>query len=144
MEKERLFALDYMRGLASLFVVYAHLITVASKDPNAPSRVLHSNIEGPLYKSFTMFDFIDKFAREIFFSQLGEIGVFIFFLISGFLIPLLFERYNKRSFLVNRFFRLYPTHIIVLFFSIFLIYLSTLIYGGTLSEFTPKSPPYSG
>jgi peptidoglycan/LPS O-acetylase OafA/YrhL len=39
---------------------------------------------------------------------IGEVGVALFFLISGFVIPMSLERYRPGRFLVGRFFRLYP------------------------------------
>ncbi len=40
----------------------------------------------------------------------GAFGVALFFLISGFVIPLSFQSYGRLDFLVARFFRIYPTY----------------------------------
>ena len=40
------------------------------------------------------------------------VGVGLFFLVSGFVIPFSFERYDRLGFLVARFFRLWPTYAI--------------------------------
>src|SRR3984885_1320777 len=40
--------------------------------------------------------------------NLGPFGVESLFLISGFMIPLSFQSYGRRDFLVARFFRIYP------------------------------------
>ncbi len=39
----------------------------------------------------------------------GALGVLLFFLVSGFVIPFSLEHRNLRGFFVRRFFRLYPT-----------------------------------
>jgi peptidoglycan/LPS O-acetylase OafA/YrhL len=59
--------------------------------------------------------------------NLGAFGVALFFLISGFVIPLSFQSYSRLEFLVARFFRIYPTYWIGLSAS-----LVVLVIGGRL------------
>ena len=78
----RLQSLDALRGVAVLFVVVQHFC------------------EGtiPAVRRFT--------ATQV---QFGQLGVTIFFLCSGFIIPAALERNSSlKSFGLNRFFRLYP------------------------------------
>jgi len=59
--------------------------------------------------------------------NLGAFGVALFFLISGFVIPLSFQSYGRLHFLVARFFRIYPTYWIGLSVS-----LVVLVIGGSI------------
>ena len=59
--------------------------------------------------------------------NLGAFGVALFFLISGFVIPLSFQSYGRLDFLIGRFFRIYPTYWIGLSAS-----LVVLMIGGSL------------
>ncbi|WP_233527592.1 acyltransferase [Serratia sp. PAMC26656] len=96
----RLEYVDSIRGFAALGVVIAHFIV-------------------PLYISSSSFfhDFFD----------LGKVGVVLFFIISGFIIPFSFKEKNGgvKAFLISRFFRLYPAYWVSLF--VFLI--SSLFIG---------------
>lgn len=83
-EGERLVFLDGLRGVAALAVLAQHLG------------------EGPFpaVQSFTTFD-----------VQVGQLGVTVFFLCSGFIIPSSLERHRSlRAFWVSRGFRLYPLY----------------------------------
>jgi peptidoglycan/LPS O-acetylase OafA/YrhL len=59
--------------------------------------------------------------------NLGAFGVALFFLISGFVIPLSFQSYGRLDFLIARFFRIYPTYWIGLTVS-----LAVLVIGGSI------------
>jgi peptidoglycan/LPS O-acetylase OafA/YrhL len=80
----RLAFLDGLRGIAILMVLLAHSIDSVV----------------PAFKSW----------QEAYF-QLGRAGVYLFFLCSGFIIPISIERHGSlRRFWVSRFFRLYPMY----------------------------------
>ncbi|CAI0934849.1 acyltransferase family protein [Serratia grimesii] len=96
----RLEYIDSIRGIAAISVVIAHFIV-------------------PIYG-------VDRFL----FSHLldiGKIGVVLFFIISGFIIPFSFKRNNGgvKAFLISRFFRLYPGY----WFSLFLFLVVSLFFG---------------
>lgn len=78
----RLIFLDALRGVAALAVLVRH----------AANPVLAALGRGPL-----PFDF-------------GQFGVLIFFLISGFVIPISLERTGIREFWIKHVFRLYPLY----------------------------------
>lgn len=84
MENMRLRHIDAMRGIACLLVLFIHFCEKTSLIENS------------------IFSYIDP----------GKIGVAMFFMISGFIIP--YSLGNRRSqtisFLVSRFFRLYPVY----------------------------------
>ncbi len=43
-------------------------------------------------------------------ASLGQFGVGLFFIISGFVIPLSLDRYDRKGFVISRLFRIYPTY----------------------------------
>jgi peptidoglycan/LPS O-acetylase OafA/YrhL len=82
---ERLAWLDALRGIAALCVVFDHL-TYSVLQP-----VRH-----------TVYQWSDP----------GQYGVFVFFLVSGYIVPASLERKGSiRSFWVSRVFRLYPLYL---------------------------------
>lgn len=84
----RLAWLDALRGLAVLFVVYEHL------GDNLLAEARHAT--DPLFPA-------------------GRVGVYLFFLVSGYIIPASLERKgNMRAFWVSRVFRLYPLYAVAL------------------------------
>lgn len=88
--------LDFLRALAALFVVYQHTSEIAIK--------LMSDTTGWEYRSIQFF---------IHTLGIGEIGVVLFFLISGFVIPFSLTPSVQnpiRRFAIHRFFRLYPAY----------------------------------
>jgi len=88
----RLAWLDAMRGFAALCVVFDHMGTLVLQRPHdLVYRVLDT----------------------------GQYGVFVFFLVSGYIIPASLERKGSvRGFWVSRAFRLYPLYIVALALSI--------------------------
>ena len=82
----RLSWLDALRGLAAMTVVYFHLKTLV-----------------PIPLPEHTWDWVD----------LGKCGVVLFFLISGYIIPMSLERHgNLRKFWISRGFRLYPAFLV--------------------------------
>lgn len=57
-------------------------------------------------------------------------GVNIFFLISGFVIPISLEKYSRSEFFKKRFFRLYPTYFIGFLVTIIMLVLSSLYFNN--------------
>lgn len=60
--------------------------------------------------------------------NLGCLGVSLFFLISGFVIPFSLDKYPPVKFLINRFFRIYPTYWVGLGIGIVCLYVNILLY----------------
>lgn len=90
----RLQSLDAIRGIAAIMVVIGHSIEQAIRflpEPS-PTRALLE-------------------ALFINYLNLGRVGVVAFFLLSGYVIPFSFSHQRPvRSFLIARFFRLYPAY----------------------------------
>ena len=97
-----------LRGLAALSVVTSHynsyffgsaaLIGAMANIP-PPVRVASSALEA-WHAFLLLFPFVG-----------GEFGVGLFFLISGFVIPMSLQKYDWRGFLVGRILRIYPTYV---------------------------------
>jgi peptidoglycan/LPS O-acetylase OafA/YrhL len=82
----RLAWLDVLRGLAALAVVFNHF-----------GYFLPSGVKNPVYQWINP----------------GDYGVFVFFLISGYIVPASLERKGSvRTFWVSRLFRLYPLYLL--------------------------------
>ena len=109
--KSRITVLDSLRGIAAISVLLFHYTTQYKKNfgLNIPSYV----------------DF-----------QYGHYGVQLFFVISGFVIFMSIQNAKSiKEFIINRFFRLYPTYWVCLIItSIVLISSQTTIFHFTLKE----------
>ena len=89
----RLEFITFLRGIAALFVCLDHgFLSIVSRNIESSGAVI---------------------ARFF-----GAFSVNIFFIISGFVILLSLKKYNFKTFLVNRIFRLYPLIVIVIPISI--------------------------
>ena len=95
---------DLLRGPAALIVVIAHLVLLYQADPALVARLtmasLPSAAPAPL-----------AYLPAGVLSGLGPFGVALFFLVSGFVIPLTLDRYAAGPFLVARALRIFPTYL---------------------------------
>src|SRR5580658_11088403 len=90
----RLAWLDLLRGIAALFVVFDHL-----------SYYVLQHVRAEVYNWF----------------DAGNYGVFVFFIISGYIVPASLERKGSvRTFWVSRLFRLYPLYLFAIGFAMLL------------------------
>lgn len=115
--QQRINFANYLRGMACCFVVIAHMITVFIS-PAVASRLTNM----PPYNGVLPTQIIPIYSVGI---NWAEIGVALFFLISGFVIPLSLQKYESCQFLVARFFRIVPTYVIGLSITII-----ALVIGG--------------
>ena len=101
----RLGWLDVLRGVAALCVVFDHL-----------SYYLLQHVKAEVYQWF----------------DLGDYGVFVFFLISGYIVPASLERKGSvRTFWVSRIFRLYPLYLLAVALAVVLF---AMHVGGLRGE----------
>ncbi len=106
----RLAWLDVLRGFAALFVVFDHL-----------SYDVLQGVRAAVYQWFGA----------------GSYGVFVFFMISGYIVPASLERKGSvRSFWVSRLFRLYPLYLLAvgLAVGLYLLHLGSLRGEGSHPE----------
>ncbi len=124
-ENKRIDFLDAIRGIACLLVMTQHIFE-------------------RLYREFAFFN--------LNYMSIGIMGVVSFFLVSGFVIPLSLEKSGSiKKFLTNRFFRIYPLYLFILFFTLmFLTFkgqkfsLSAVLLNATLLQEYLKQPVFVG
>jgi peptidoglycan/LPS O-acetylase OafA/YrhL len=92
---------DALRGIACLSVVCHHLVGQFLVQPGVVA--LYGLAQVPDGDALPVSNFFYR-------GGFGEFGVALFFLISGFVIPLSLERYGPRAFLIARCWRLVPTY----------------------------------
>jgi len=127
--KQKIVFADQLRVLAVFFVVLAHYFGVFWYDP----ALLHFTNIFPSTIDRKVPDFVAFVNTPSLLPHRnwGPLGVDIFFLISGFVIPISLERYNWKQFLVQRFLRLYPTYFVAFLFVAFLLLLSSYYFDNT-------------
>jgi peptidoglycan/LPS O-acetylase OafA/YrhL len=86
-ERPKIAFLEAVRGLAAMIVVVQHIAAA-------------------------QFPAFEDFSRT--FLDLGRVGVVAFFVVSGYVITLSLEHQSPRTFLIRRFFRLFPLYWLVL------------------------------
>ncbi|MDD3834987.1 MAG: acyltransferase [Sulfurimonas sp.] len=115
--------LDFVRVIAVMLVSFAHFTYTAHHRTDISgiknSTVIVESSEWALLLP-------DEFLSMYFSTYLGTIGVSLFFVTTGFLMPLMMQRYTRGEFFLNRVFRIYPT----LFVSVALTWGLVFWYGG--------------
>ena len=96
---------DFFRGWASVLVVISHLFGVFWVGQKGLGNLLGYPPLADIVLPNA--DFIIKY-KLIF----GQLGVALFFIVSGFVISFSLQKYNKIGFLANRFFRIYPVYVV--------------------------------
>jgi peptidoglycan/LPS O-acetylase OafA/YrhL len=114
--QKRLISLEYLRGVAALMVLYAHVIIVGITDPATPKTFLPfmpgTAIDQGSITGLSYYLYPEIWAHTIG-ASFGYIGVSLFFLISGFVIVGSIERLPPTKFLIGRFFRIIPACAVV-------------------------------
>ncbi len=136
---QKILALHYLRGIAALMVMAFHLIFWNAHQYSLGWEIsIGNNLDLPIV-GVEYSDSLMKywspiiFLKKIFYLpdlSVGAVGVAIFFLITGFVIPLAIDRYkmNSSEFLITRFCRIYPTYIATSFLMIGLLWLLNLFF----------------
>jgi peptidoglycan/LPS O-acetylase OafA/YrhL len=102
LDHSRNLAVHYMRGFAAAAVVISHLWLVFFGAPDLVADYL-----GALPVSDRLKPVSGFFSAGLF---LGQFGVGLFFVISGYVIPKSLETYSRAGFFQARFWRLWPTY----------------------------------
>lgn len=104
--------LDLLRLISIMLVMFGHYVSVGGGATNIPG-IIGSDTILPLIDNskWGLWKF-EIFLIEQFSTQTGILGVSIFFVITGYLMPMMLERYTRTEFLVNRFFRIFPVLVI--------------------------------
>jgi peptidoglycan/LPS O-acetylase OafA/YrhL len=118
----RLIFANQLRGFAALFVAGSHLVGAfwAMRDfvGLATATPAQGGDPPPIFGLFshTWLNF-------------GPLGVGVFFLISGLVIPFSLERHTRGSFLLARVLRIYPTYVAALLLEMAVVYAASKYWG---------------
>lgn len=118
-----------LRGIACIIVVISHFFGVFYAMPQAVHDLLRiggTDLHEAVYPVFHFFQLPSIF-------NYGAIGVSLFFLISGFVIPFSLDKYTGKGFLFNRMCRIYPTYFCALSITVFVLFLNSSIYNSVFS-----------
>jgi peptidoglycan/LPS O-acetylase OafA/YrhL len=113
---------DQLRGIAALLVVFSHLVGIYWFQPEVPSLVSGASWDGAPKPAIAL-------ALDVLPFNPGPLGVALFFMISGFVIPLSFRHHSRPSFLLARALRIYPTYLAALFLGLGIRFASTAWWG---------------
>lgn len=128
----KIILLHYLRGVAAIMVLYLHFFSGNANETR--DTTIDANLFMPIIP--------DDLRQQLLRYRLpldynfGSFGISIFFLITGFVIPLAMEKYDAKSFLINRLFRIYPCYIIGFLISFGLLLLSGFLIHGTPANFS--------
>jgi peptidoglycan/LPS O-acetylase OafA/YrhL len=133
----RIVSLEYMRGIAALMVVYAHVVVVGTTDAVTP-RLYFPGIAGTPIATDAFGSWIFVYLwPELKFSAIGasagHIGVSLFFLVSGYVIIRSVEKAGAAPFLIGRIFRIIPL-------CLFVTVCAALIFTAYNAHFGQSSP----
>jgi peptidoglycan/LPS O-acetylase OafA/YrhL len=120
--KNRILYLDVLRCLAILLVIYCHFVSVGSLWLKIDNVIRHS-AKMPLLAAGSL-TYFDEFLTNYFSTNAGTLGVCLFFLMTGFLVPVMMERYNRFAFFINRFVRIFPVMWVCLVISGLFVFLT--------------------
>lgn len=124
-EDKRVAAIHLLRGMAALLVVYAHLVRHAAMRAGGswwPNDALSAYVLQPLHITLLC----------------GPLAVFIFFLISGFVIAHVAERETRREFAVKRIFRIYPPLVVAILMVVGLAWINLRVHLPALPATMPS------
>lgn len=112
--KHRFAYLDVLRLLAVMLVMFGHYVSVAGGATEIPG-IINIDTALPLIDQtkWQMWKF-EIFLVETFSTQSSILAVTLFFIITGYLMPMMLDRYTRLGFLVNRFFRIFPVLIVAM------------------------------
>jgi peptidoglycan/LPS O-acetylase OafA/YrhL len=122
----RLAFADILRGVAALAVVVGHFTYLFLHSPELVAQLTMAEPLQPVAIPAVVIRLIGLF-------EFPSIGVAVFFLISGFVIPLSLEGTDTRAYLVRRFLRILPTYWIALGIGIAAVFLSANFWGKPVS-----------
>lgn len=108
----RLIYLDLLRVISVFLVLYGHFVCVGGNALSIPD-VINPNVILPLIQTDGKgLNWLENFFRVFLHTQAAVLGVSVFFIITGYLMPKMMLRYKRTEFLANRFFRIFPTLVV--------------------------------
>lgn len=115
----------WIRALATILVLYGHLINVGTWATNITGIVSEKNeflLPFLPYELHSLYKFCAIFS--ILNTDIAAIGVFLFFLLTGYLTTMTREKYSAKNFMINKILRIFPMLIITIILTAILLYLS--------------------
>lgn len=112
---------NQLRALAVMIVLINHLFGLYFFESDFIAKYVHSPLFQHVMPSEISWLFSDNY-------NLGPLGVAIFFLISGFVIPFSLERHSTIQFVIARILRIYPTYLCTLTIALVALALSSLAW----------------
>jgi len=119
----RLIFANQLRGLAVLCVVLTHLVGVFWIERDLTSTATAS----PILTNDPPAALLGLFTHR--YLNFGPLGLAIFFLISGFVIPFSLAAHGRVSFMFARLLRIYPTYIVALLFQVGIVAAAASYWG---------------
>ncbi|MCX5920126.1 MAG: acyltransferase [Candidatus Melainabacteria bacterium] len=113
----RIWFLQMLRGIACLVVFLFHVMVMFWVANDVVQVLCYT----PAVNGCPAFITVLEQGLKTIKLNLGAFGVGLFFLISGFVIPISLEKQGTRTFLIQRFFRIYPTYWVGLSITILLL-----------------------
>ena len=101
--------LDAIRILSIVLVMYGHFTMVGGHATSIPGIINPSTSLPLMDGTKNSAAQLEIFLINAFSTQSAVLGVALFFMVTGYLMPRMMERYSRRDFLINRFFRIFPT-----------------------------------
>lgn len=109
---KRLAHLDVLRLISVALVMYGHFVLVAGGAKVIPN-IIGPTVALPLIDESRWKAYLfEVFLIEKCSTQAAILGVSLFFLITGYLMPMMCDRYSRLQFIVNRLFRIVPTLVV--------------------------------
>lgn len=127
--KDKIWFAHHLRGVAAIAVLLSHYIFIFW----AHTPIAHELTTIPLTLLPKQSSWLKLLSQNL---HLGKLGVGLFFLISGFVIPASLQHLSVRQFLITRFFRIYPTY----FFGLLISVLSLMIGLWYFQQPFPHQP----
>ena len=117
-------ALDFLRLIAAYLVLVGHYVWGGTFGTDGVIKYWASHNEVlPLLDSERQQAWkIDAFLMQDLNTAFAIVGVALFFVISGWLVPSMLVRYSRRDFILNRLFRIFPMLIFAVFVAAFIQY----------------------
>lgn len=135
-KSNKMWFLQFLRGVACLLIVYVHWLTFLLSPASVNDLVFQSAL--PAYETpmaivafanavnrVLPFDF-----REVYF------GLALFFIISGFIIPVSLEKGSKANYVIRRVARILPTAIVCTVVTSLVILVGRLLEGNAVAPFS--------
>ncbi len=108
----RLIYLDLLRVISVSLVLYGHFVSVGGNALSLPD-LINPNVVLPLLQTGGKgLNWLENFFQVFLHTQAAVLGVSVFFIITGYLMPKMMLRYTRTEFLANRFFRIFPTLVV--------------------------------